>query len=456
MRKLIEFQILDINAQHYGLDFFELMTNAGIQVSDHICRISDKSKDIIFICGHGNNAGDGYVAANILQKKGFSVKIYSTKEPKTPPSKKAFENLDMEIYNIGKLKDINDMTILVIDCLLGSGIKGDPRSTYAEIIDRINQFENILSVDVPSGFCTIKAVNPSQTITFHEKKLGMNEDNCGEIFVVDIGISSKIDELTGPGELLLFPDFVNERHKGQNGKVAIIGGGEYSGAPALAGMGAYRSGVDLVHVFVPENSYNQVSSFAPELIVHKLEGNIINKEIVKSLSDGKYDSVVIGPGMGKCKESISAVQTIIDNFTNIVIDADAIHHYDFKNNNILLTPHKGELSRLGVEADMENLMDFANSNNLTILLKGKNDLITNGTYFKINTTGHPRMAVGGTGDVLAGLCGGLMGKGLSAFEAARLGSYSFGKAGELCYEEFGAGFLPTDLATCVSKIIQKN
>ena len=82
MRKLVEFQILDINAQYYGLDFFQLMENAGSQVSEHIINNSDKSKKIVFVCGHGNNAGDGYIAASILAKEGFSVSLYSVKEPK--------------------------------------------------------------------------------------------------------------------------------------------------------------------------------------------------------------------------------------------------------------------------------------------------------------------------------------------------------------------------------------
>ena len=456
MRKLVEFQILDINAQHYGLDFFELMKNAGVRVAEHVIKNTKKSKQIIFLCGHGNNAGDGYIAANILEKEGFSVTLYSVKKPKTPASLRALETYNKEVHNINDFKKDTDQSSLVIDCLLGSGIVGIPRPPYAELIDKINQFQNILSVDVPSGFSTSKAVKPSQTITFHEKKIGMNRENCGDIFVVDVGFSSKVDEMTGPGELLLYPDFDSGKHKGQNGKVAIVGGGEYSGAPALAGIGAYRSGVDLVHVFVPENSYKQVSSFAPELIVHKLDGDRITDRIVEILSSKEFDSIVIGPGMGKTQESILAVQAIIDNFENIIIDADAIVPYDFKNKNILLTPHKGELSRLKVKSDKKELMNFANSNNLTVLLKGEKDFITDGHYFKTNITGHPRMSVGGTGDVLAGFCGGLMGKGLSAFEAARLGSYSLGKAGELCYEEFGVGFLPTDLATCVSKVIRKN
>ena len=137
--------------------------------------------------------------------------------------------------------------------------------------------------------------------------------------------------------------------------------------------------------------------------------------------------------MGKHEDSYEAVQFLIDNFDNIVIDADAINLYNFGNCNLLLTPHLGELSRLNIKNSRDNLMSFAKSNNLSLLLKGEKDYITNGDYFKINTTGHPRMAVGGTGDLLSGLCGGLIAKGLSPFEAGRLAAYSFGKAGELCY-----------------------
>ena len=100
-------------------------------------------------------------------------------------------------------------------------------------------------------------------------------------------------------------------------------------------------------------------------------------------------------------------------------------------------------------------MSFSKSNNLSLLSKGEKDYITDGNYFKINTTGHPRMAVGGTGDLLSGFCGGLLAKGLTAFEAGRLATYVLGKAGELCYSDYGAGFLPTDLGVCMSKILGK-
>ena len=453
MRKLVEFQILDSNAVYYGINLFDLMTNAGNVIADYIRNNYSKSEKIVFVCGSGNNGGDGYVASKILSEEGFDILVLSARSPKTNPANRAFEQFKRGTENISNLNDYISGTRLVVDCLLGSGIQGVPRRPFDKYIKQMNKFENILSIDVPSGFGTEITVFPNNTITFHDKKLGMNKDNCGKILIKDIGFTKDMDELTGPGELLLFPKFEGNRHKGQNGKVAVIGGGPYSGAPALSALGAYRSGVDLVHVFVPESSYEQVSSFAPELIVHKLLGDIISKENIISFFEEEFDSVIIGPGMGKDKVSFEAVQLIIEKCNNVVIDADAIFTYDFHDKNIIITPHKGELERLGIQDKRGYLMLFANDNNLTILFKGEIDQITDGTFFKKNKTGHPRMAVGGSGDVLAGVCGAVMAKGLTPFESARLAAYSLGIAGEKCHKEIGAGFLPTDLALSLSKVL---
>ena len=455
MRDLKEFRILDINAISHGYDIFDLMKNAGIELANHIKKAFPEMSLFLFVCGKGNNAGDGFIAASILFKEGFNVKITTIEEINKQVPKMALKQYAGQIEPISFIDDVVSESTLLIDCLLGSGIKGEPNQVYKKVIDKINFFKYILSVDVPSGFRTNTSVVPMQTITFHDLKKGMTGDRCGEVFVVDIGITEEIDECCGPGEFELFPALDSNKHKGQNGKVAIIGGGEYAGAPALAGIGAYRAGVDLVHVFVPSNHYGQVSAFAPELIVHKLDGEFITSDILNSLKSHNFDSIVIGPGMGKRSESIGAVRDLILNFDNLVIDADAIQRYNFHGKNILLTPHGGELSNLGVKSSKDQLMQFSLESDVTLLFKGKIDYITNGIYFKKNFTGHPRMAVGGTGDLLAGICGGLMARGLTTFEAARLGSYVTGLAGEMSFEEYGSGFLPLELALSVSKIFGK-
>lgn len=452
MRHIKEFQILDINAIHNGLEIYHLMNNAGSRLAKHILDHFSDCTSFIFVCGKGNNAGDGYVAASKLHDNNLDVIVINVEDEIKSIPQKALELYKGRIESFNFLSTLSSYNTLLIDCLLGSGIKGEPKKPYGEVIDKINNFKNILSVDVPSGFMKNKAVIPTQTITFHDTKFGMSESNSGDIFVVDIGISEFIDQSCGPGELCLFPDFNPNNRKGENGKVAIVGGGVYSGAPSLAGIGAYRTGVDLVHLFVPASSFDQVSKFAPELMVHKLESEYITEDVVEVLEKHNFDSIVIGPGMGKMDESLSATSNIISSFDNLVIDADAINTYNFSRKNILMTPHLGELTRLDINSSEEDLISFSKKHGVTLLLKGKIDFMTDGDSLKRNYTGHPRMAVGGTGDLLAGICGGLMARGLSPFEAARLGSYVMGLAGQQCYEENGPGFLPSDLGIFISKI----
>lgn len=454
MRKLIEFQILDVNAKHYEIDLASLMDNAGRLVANYIIDNYETNMSVTIVCGSGNNGGDGYVIADILLKKDFQVNVLSSGLPKSKIAKIAHSRLNCKIYTLNQLNDFKYNSDILLDCLLGSGIKGEIRQPFDQYISLMNEFPRIISVDVPSGIGTACSIIPGTTITFHDYKTIMNNSNSGEIILIDIDFPKEMDRLTGPGELLLFPKLDGKKHKGQNGKVAIIGGGAFSGAPSLAALGSYRSGSDLVHVFVPESSYESVSTFIPELIVHKLEGNIVNSNNIKILFENKFDSIVIGPGMGKNPESLKAVQLIIDNCDNIVIDADAINLYDFKSKNIIITPHRGEIERLGISPTEKNMKQFAAQNDITLILKGEIDFITDGQYFKKNRTGHPRMAVGGTGDVLAGFLGTLLAKGLTTYESGRLATYCIGLAGEIAYAEIGPGFLPTDLALSLSNVLK--
>ena len=173
------------------------------------------------MCGKGNNAGDGYVAASKLHDNNLDVIVINAEGEVKPIPQKALERYKGRIEQVNFLNTLSNGNTLIIDCLLGSGIKGEPKEYYGEIIDKINNFKNILSVDVPSGFLKNKTVVPSQTITFHDAKLGMSKRNSGDIFVADIGITEFIDQSCGPGELHLFPDFNPNNHKGENGRVAI-------------------------------------------------------------------------------------------------------------------------------------------------------------------------------------------------------------------------------------------
>ena len=225
MRDIKEFQILDLNAAHFGIDLFDLMLEAGNRLGEYILEEYDNTDLFIFVCGKGNNAGDGFVAASKLHERGENVVVIRAEKSFKNLSSEALKLYDGIFEDLDFLDNVNDKSVLVVDCLFGSGIKGKPRGPYDVLISKINKFTNILSVDVPSGFMTSTSVLPSQTVTFHDTKIGMNENDCGKIVKIDIGIKPQIDEKCGPGELLLFPKLVSGRHKGENGKVAIVGGG---------------------------------------------------------------------------------------------------------------------------------------------------------------------------------------------------------------------------------------
>ena len=227
MRKLIEFQILDKNAEQYNVDLTSLMTQAGQAVADHIINNYENNKVVTIICGSGNNGGDGYVTANILINEGFKVNILSSGLPRSKIANKAYSQLNCDVLSLNKLSEFREISDILIDCLLGSGIIGEVRSPLDKCISLMNQFPIIVSVDVPSGIGTACSVIPDTTITFHDYKTIMNNSNSGEIILADIGFPKEVDNLTGPGELLLFPDWDGKKHKGQNGKVAIVGGGAF-------------------------------------------------------------------------------------------------------------------------------------------------------------------------------------------------------------------------------------
>ena len=138
MRKLVEFQILDQNALHYGIDLSELMDNAGAGIADYICQnFKDKTR-ISFVCGNGNNGGDGFAASSILLGKGFEVTIFQLSTPTSVIAKKKFLELGLVAKNISELEEYKDQTDLLVDCLLGSGIKGAPRSPIDKYIKIMN------------------------------------------------------------------------------------------------------------------------------------------------------------------------------------------------------------------------------------------------------------------------------------------------------------------------------
>lgn len=466
-----EVNVLDKNAEFLGVPTIQLMEKAGFGVAKIIKKRFSKKKITIF-CGLGNNGGDGFVAARYLSNE-YNVNIIllgNSEKIKSEISKKNYEKIKniVHIHEFDDidLKDFSD-TDIVIDSMLGIGITGNLREPYLSCVNFINSLRvPIIAVDVPSGLGGPTAVDPTITITFHDEKAGMNKDNCGEIIVVDIGIPVEAEKFVGPGDFIYYPKPDLHSHKGQNGKLLVIGGGPYTGAPALNALAALRSGVDLVHIATPKISYPIVASFSPNFIVHPLNSDILVKKDLEKIINmfSTVDAILIGSGLGNDEETKEAVVSIINMCKKpVAIDADALEAVkDLTfNNNCVLTPHIGEFEKLGGRVSdnpdelQKNVKKLADKLKATILLKSKIDIISDGNLIKLNRTGNPAMSVGGTGDVLAGIVGAMLAKGVEPFNAARIAAFMCGYAGDLAFEKFRYSLLATEVIENIPQVFKE-
>jgi len=493
--------IIDANSAYLGIPTSLLMENAGRSVCEQIVLengdITDKN--IFILAGTGNNGGDSFVAARHLTyfKPKINVLLFGrSAQIRTNISKMnwiALEKMQysinrFEITNINQLRALENhilSTDILIDGLLGTGIKGKLREPISSAIDLINDSRGFkVSVDIPSGLDPLsgkihdKAVKANLTVTFHKMKIGLknNENYTGKIVISEIGIPPEAEFIVGSGDIkfLRSPRRLNS-HKGEFGKIVVIGGSKYyTGAPALVGLAAYRTGADLVIIAVPEKISSNLRNYSPNLIIRDFPGDILSEQalpIIENLLPWAT-SVAIGPGLGTEETSIKTILEIIEKTQKfgipIVIDADALKAIsrDLKilsNSQIVLTPHHGEFKILsGIDLKDTELLykikkaiEFAKKLGVTILLKGHEDIITNGEKFKINLTGTPAMTVGGTGDVLTGIISCLIGQKINVFESAASGAFINGLAGELASKKFGGNhIIATDLIDLIPKAME--
>lgn len=281
----------------------------------------------------------------------------------------------------------------------------------------------------------------------------------------------KIFELNHDRVLSLLPDRNPLGHKGNFGKLLLLCGSRgFTGAAYLAAMGALRSGAGLVFLGVPESIY-------------AIEAVKLNEPVVFPLPDGdgtlsasalrsilarlpQMDGVLLGCGLGQSVGTLAVVRGVLENAKcPVVLDADGINvlsaHKDVLRERVyptILTPHDGEFLRFGGsigENRMASAAELARQLGCIVLLKGHETCITDGEMGYLNRTGNPGMAVGGSGDVLAGIITGLLGQGLAPLEAAACGAWVHGAAGDLCAKEIGQyGMLPTDMLTALPRLLK--
>ena len=486
------------------------MESAGKSLAEEVGKIAvytfSKPVKVVIFTGSGGNGGDGFVAARYLLNRGYDVDIYMLKDNiRSKEAKVNFEILQnmkprlsrLNICNLKTLEDINNTEVakstnseyVIVDGLLGTGIKGNLQTNVKRAIEIINQSSGIkISVDVPSGMDPLTgevndlAVVPDYTISFHKIKTGVRdaeEELVGGLVTADIGIPFEAEYFVSYGDFLRLKNRDENSHKGNNGRLLIVGGSkDYSGAPAIAGMAAIGAGADLVYVATPEKSAEAIKSTSPDLIVKSLEGDKLSlrhSEEILEMADN-VDAVLIGPGAGIDDETSKLFNVLVTKIKKpIVLDADSLKQVELsliKNReDIILTPHIFEFkSFFNINEDLKLDIDSYDFNKVdenitqfqqitrqikaTVLVKGKYDLILSGTRFRINKSGNAGMTVGGTGDALAGISTSLLAQGLNSFDSACLGVFINGLAGERAFDVKGNGFSATDLVSYIGNVIK--
>ncbi|MGB5100633.1 MAG: NAD(P)H-hydrate dehydratase [Methanothrix sp.] len=448
-----EMTALDSNCRYFGLLPLQLMENAGAALAREIMTRAG-GKRIAIVAGRGNNGGDAFVAARHLS--GFDVTVYllgRSRDIATEEAKRNWEILERLGYDLHMISDCTDLSLgecdLIIDAIFGTGVRGSVKGLEALAIDAINSSGRpVISVDVPSGQGTNKVVRADATVTFHQQK----PDMTGEVIVADIGIPSAAEFFVGEGDLWLMGRRAQESHKGDSGRILVIGGGPYTGAPALSALAALRAGADIVTVAAPRAAARTISTYSPNLIVQELSADHLCPADMKVLKEqiARHDVVVMGMGLGRHAETMKALAEIMPLCKKTVIDADALQpQLPLRG---IVTPHAGEFRRISgialVDLDYreraEPLKEYARKSGLVVLLKGKVDLISDGEVVRANTTGNPGMTVGGTGDVLAGITAAFYARS-SALRAATAAAFVNGRAGDLVYPEKDFGMVATDV-----------
>jgi NAD(P)H-hydrate epimerase len=480
---------IEVNAEYLGVSRLLLMENAGRAVAIEILKRTRPKSRVAVFAGLGGNGGDGFVIARHLAAH-CPVDLIVLGDPSAIKHTATAANWDVvrrmrhsiRIHIVRDEAELPEITAsVVVDAVLGTGVQGSPRPPIPMALQQMNQLTGIkVAVDLPTGIhpdtgelTTKAAFRPDLTITFHRPKLGLvrGKEHIGELVVTDIGIPREAELYVGPGDVLRV---YKPRHpysrKGDFGRLLVIGGSNrYVGAPILACMGALRSGVDIVYIAAPPNVIIAATKQSPDLIPLSFSMDVLTEAALPLVQDAltQVDALLIGPGLGDNKETLETTTKILSFAAKhdkpVVIDADALKAVssDTKlGENTIITPHAGEFRRITRKAAAPNLTrrakqtsNLAKKIDCVVLLKGPVDIIATSQKTRYNWTGHPAMTVGGTGDVLAGVCAGLRAQGVTSFLAASVAAFINGITGLYAFTEKGPSFVASDLLDYIPQVI---
>jgi len=448
----------------------DLMERASQAFTDLFKSLYQNDTQVHIFCGVGNNGGDGLAISRMLISDSYNVTTYVVKysanfsQDFQSNEKHLSETAGAQIIYLddsSTMPEIPDHSV-VIDALWGTGLTRPINGLGAKVIEHINTSNaTVVSIDIPSGvFCD--DINPdpfkikaSLTISFQVPKYSFfmpeNEEYVGEFRIVDIGLNkdfinaqiSHLHQIDAGQISSIYKSRKKFAHKGNFGHALIIAGSYGKiGAAILASKSALRSGAGLVTTYIPQCGYEVLQSALPECMVICDD----NYEFISSIPDLKPFNVIgIGPGIGQDIPVMEAINKLLINYDRpIVMDADGLnilsHNPEMINQlpeNSILTPHIGEFDRLVGKSSNQyerlgKLIDFSTSNKCLTILKGHYTAVSlpDGTIC-FNSTGNPGMATGGSGDVLTGIIAGLLAQKYSPVDAALLGVYIHGMAGDI-------------------------
>ncbi len=481
-KKTLEMELKAVEVQ--GVSISQLMATAGAALAEAVVNsLPEEGKPtIVFVCGKGSNAGDGFVAARILSEHKFNVTVLTLYEKSVLKG----EALDaFNALNPSIVKDFNadssaiDEAEVIVDCIFGFSFKPPLRDFEQRVISLINkQKALIVAADIPSGLEAStgdaeegKVIIADKTVCFSCIKTGLLTNvgprYAGKIEVAEIGINSDISASFALAKALSKADaaslvpkkdlLINKKSAGK--VLAIAGSSSFTGAAILTAEAAFRAGAGFVTLAVPQAIKELIQQKAtPELIIRGVSSTNDLLALAK-----EHDAIAIGPGLTTNKEIIALVRDFISKVDKpLVVDADALNAFNPSPltpylSPLILTPHAGELSRLiglsveDIEKDRLNVaQSFASKVNATVILKGRYSVIATTDETYVNLTSNPGMATAGTGDVLTGILASLAAQGLSTKEAALLGTYLHGLAGDFAAEELSQySLMATDIIDCI-------
>lgn len=477
-----------------GITYANLANRAGSALASLIADNAEKKSRVVLLCGNGNNACDGFVAALTLFEKGFRhvTVILLCGQPKTDIAIKAFEKIkiikgiNIDSHESAKAKNFVRLCDVLVDCVFGTGFRGDLPKYISDFFE-IKPFKKEqlrISADIPSGADGMTGMVASGcfradlTLAFGMEKVGTRQypaiEYCGKSTVADIGIPQGIYDKVGPFAELCddgLSNLIAKRnrmsHKGDFGNLlCICGSRDMPGASVLSVKAALRCGVGIVTAASVETVCRAVSYHSPEALLLNLSesqnGHIAYSEHEKLMEySQKVTAVLIGCGLGVSEDTRKIVNKIIQTVNcPIILDADGINcivdSIDIIREaqaGILLTPHPGEMARLTgktasvVQSDrIRCAMDFAAENGCAVLLKGAATILAAPGMLRINSGGNPGMSRGGSGDVLAGMAAAFAAQGMNLADAASLAAYMHGNAGDAAARKLSEyAMLPSDI-----------